>query len=91
MLSKLLICEGIMSFPDALSPTYLSRIRNEADVWSIVEHFKRDELVNHDYSDCLGPKYTIPGLIASLRDEHQKSGNVNGISIEEICVALGYT
>jgi hypothetical protein len=25
-----------------------------------------EEFITHDYSDCLSPRYTIPGLIASL-------------------------
>ncbi len=55
-------------FSDALSLTYLTHIHNNENSQSILEYLKRDEFVKHDYSDCLRPEYTIPGLIASLLD-----------------------
>lgn len=58
----------LTSFSDALSLTNLANIHTNENLQSIVEHFKTDEFVKHDYGDCLGPEYTIPGLIASLLD-----------------------
>lgn len=59
--------------------------------------------MDHDYSDCLGPKYTIPGLILSLLGTcaitaneisyvflSLISGQADHSRIEEICDALGY-
>ena len=67
MFSKLPTCEiALTSFPDALSLFYLARIPNDENSRSILEHLKTDAFVKHDYSDCLGSGYTIPGLIASL-------------------------
>lgn len=69
MFSKLLTCEAqLMPFSDALSLTYLTRIHNNENAQSILEHLKTDEFVKHEYRDCLGPEYTIPSLIASLLD-----------------------
>jgi hypothetical protein len=56
-------------FPlDALPLSSLIHIQNDENLQSILEHLKRDEFVKHDYSDCLRPEYTIPGLIASWLD-----------------------
>lgn len=56
----------LTSFSDALSLTNLMNISNNENMQSILRHFKTDEFVRHDYSDCLQPGYTIPGLIESL-------------------------
>lgn len=53
-------------FSDALSLTYLTHIHNKENSRLILEHLKTDEFVKSDYSDCLRPEYTIPGLILSL-------------------------
>ena len=75
VLSKLSTCEAILtSFPDALSIFYLTRIHND-EKQSILKHLKTDEYTKHDYSDCLRPEYTIPGLIASLLDECSVTAN----------------
>lgn len=55
-------------FSDALSLTNLTHIHNNENLQSILKHLKTDEFMKHDYSDCLRPEYTIPGLIASLLD-----------------------
>ena len=68
VLSKLLTREiELTSVLDALSFTYLTTIYTE-NPQSILKHLKTDDFVKHDYSDCLRPEYTIPGLIASLLD-----------------------
>lgn len=68
VLSKLLTREiELTSVLDALSLTYLTTIHTENPP-SILQHLKADDFVKHDYSDCLRPEYTIPGLIASLLD-----------------------
>ena len=62
-------CEvELTSFSDALSLTNLTHIHNNENLQSILKHFKTNDFVKHDYSDCLRPEYTIPGLIASLLD-----------------------
>ena len=58
----------LMCFSDALSLTNLTHIHNNENLQSILKHLKTDEFVKHDYSDCLRPEFTIPGLIASLLD-----------------------
>lgn len=69
-------CEAELTyFPDALSLFYLTRIHNDENSRSILKHLKTDEYVNHDYSDCLRPEYTIPGLIASLLDACSNTTN----------------
>ena len=55
-----------MTFLDALSLFCLGRIPTDESSELILKHFNTDEFVKHDYSDCLGPDYTIPSLIASL-------------------------
>ncbi len=66
---KLPTCEvELMSFSDALSLSNLTHIHNNENLQTILNHLKTDEFVKHDYSDCLRPEYTIPGLIASLLD-----------------------
>lgn len=67
LFSKLPTYEAeLTSFLDALSITRLTQIHNDENSRSILEHLKTDEFVKHDYSDCLRPAYTIPGLIATL-------------------------
>jgi len=58
----------LTSFSDALSLTNLTHIHNNENLQSILKHLKTDEFIKHDYSDCLRPEYTIPGLITSLLD-----------------------
>jgi hypothetical protein len=60
---------------DALSLTNLTNIHNNENSQLILEHLKTDEFVKHDYSDCLRPEYTIPGLIASLLDTCNETAN----------------
>ena len=104
--SEVRICEiDSKSFSDALSLTYLTHIHNDENSQSILEHLKTNEFVKHDYSDCLRPEYTIPGLIASLLDasnitsnklsygfqsNYKGSADEKNISIDEISAALGY-
>ena len=59
---------GLTHLADALSLTNLIDIRNNENRQSILRHFKKDEFVQHNYTDCLRPKYTIPSLIACLLD-----------------------
>ena len=67
--SKFFTCEvELIYVSDAISITYLTRIHNSRNSQLILQHLKTDEFVKHDYSDCLRPEYTIPGLIASLLD-----------------------
>ena len=67
--SKLFIYEvELIPFSDVLFITYLLYIHNSQNSRLILEHFKRDEFIKYEYGDCLGPEYTIPGLIASLLD-----------------------
>lgn len=74
--SKLSTCEAeLMSFSDALSLSSLCRIQDDEHSQPIIEHLKTDEFVKHDYSDCLGPEYTIPGLIACLLDTRSTTAN----------------
>ncbi len=69
-------CEAeLTSSSDALSLTSLTRIHNDENSQSILEHLKTDEFVKHDYSDCLRPEFTIPGLIASLLDACNTTAN----------------
>lgn len=76
LFSKLSTCEAkLTSFPDALSLFYLTRFQNDENSRSILEHFKTDEFVKHDYSDCLRPEYTISGLIAYLLDPCSATAN----------------
>ena len=71
--SGLPTCDAeLTSFLDALSLFYLTHIHTDKNSKLILEHLKTDKFVKHDYSDCLGPRYTIPGLIASLLD----AGNI---------------
>lgn len=44
--------------------------------------------MKHDYSNCLSPEYTIPGLLASLLN----SSNITaeGTKVDNIYAALGY-
>lgn len=73
---QLSTCEvELTSFSDALSLTNLTHIHNNENFQSVLEHLKRDEFVTHDYSDCLRPEYTIPGLIASLLDASNITAN----------------
>ena len=66
---KLFTCEvELIPISDAISITYLTHIRDIGNLQLILGHLKKDEFVKHDYSDCLGPEYTIPGLIVSLLD-----------------------
>lgn len=53
---------------DALSLSNLMNIHNEENLRSILRYFTAGEFTKHDYSNCLKPGYTIPGLIASLVD-----------------------
>ena len=74
--SKLPFCKAeLMSFSDALFLTYLTHIHNDENSQSILNHLRTDEFVKHDYSDCLRPEYTIPGLIASLLDTCNTTAN----------------
>lgn len=73
MFSNLIEVE-LTPFSDALSLTYLMNIPNDENSQSILEHLKRDEFVKHDYSDCLKPEYTIPGLITILLDAYIMTG-----------------
>ena len=67
--SKIPACDvGLIPVLDALSLTYLTNIHNNENSRYILEHLKTNEFVKHDYSDCLRPEYTFPGLIASLLD-----------------------
>ena len=66
---------GLTSFLDALSVSQLTQIHNDENSRSILEHLKTDEFVKHDYSDCLRPEYTIPGLIATLLDACNQTAN----------------
>ena len=66
VLSKLPTYEmKLTSILDALSTTSLITIRFESPE-SILNHLLLDESVEHNYSDCLRPEYTIPGLICSM-------------------------
>ncbi|KAL6714255.1 hypothetical protein ACLMJK_007678 [Lecanora helva] len=78
----------LTSFLDALSVSRLTRIHNDENPRSILEHLQTDEFVKHDYSDCLRPEYTIPGLIATLLGACSQTAN--RISVDEISSALGY-
>lgn len=74
--SKLFTCKAeLTSFTDALSVTYLTSIHNDDNSQCILEHFKTDEFVKDDYSDCLRPEYTIPGLVQSLLDACSTTAN----------------
>ncbi|KAI9710591.1 MAG: hypothetical protein M1828_002142, partial [Chrysothrix sp. TS-e1954] len=53
-------------FLNALSRRYLSNIRNGKNVTALLSHLTTDDFLGNDYSDCLRPEYTIPGLIASV-------------------------
>ena len=76
-------CEvELTSFSDALSLTNLTHIHNNENLQSILQHFKTDEFVKHDYSDCLRPEYTIPGLIASLVDTCKTPANKISYGLE---------
>ncbi|KAF2191261.1 hypothetical protein K469DRAFT_367754 [Zopfia rhizophila CBS 207.26] len=75
-------------FINAVSISDLVRIRNDANSQSILEHLTTDAFVAYDYSDCLSPSYTIPGLIASHLDS--VGWIANTISVNEIYVELGY-
>ena len=105
MFLELSICEvELTSSPDALSLTNLTHIHNNEKLQSILKHLKTDEFVKYDYSDCLRPEFTIPGLIASLLDTcnitankisygfwSDSKGNANECNrIDETCAALGY-
>ena len=48
-----------------LSPTYLLNF-DEKGFQCILEVLTRSEYVQHDFSDCLMPEYTIPGLISHM-------------------------
>lgn len=50
---------------DPLSPTYLLSI-DEEGFQRILKTLTKDEYVKHDFSDCLRPEYTIPGLITHM-------------------------
>lgn len=72
-----LTCEAELTpFSDALSTTYLIHIRGDENLQSILGHFRTEEFVTHDYSDCLSPEYTIPGLIASLLHPNSITANM---------------
>ncbi|MCJ1456662.1 hypothetical protein MMC28_007024 [Mycoblastus sanguinarius] len=88
--SKLFPCEvELILVSDAISITYLTHIHNNENSRLILEYLKKDEFVKHDYSDCLRPEYTIPGLIASLIDSCNMMAEKP--SIDEIYAALGYS
>jgi len=73
---KLLTCEvELISISDAISISYLTHIHDIENLQLILGHLKKDEFVKHDYSDCLRPVYTIPGLIASLLDACNLTAN----------------
>jgi len=76
MYYELLIRQSFLtSCLDALSPKYLYSIYYPENKEAISEYFKTDQFVGHDYDDCLGPNYTIPGLIASLVHAHNISAD----------------
>ena len=54
---------------------YLTYIHDNESPQSIIQYLTRDEFVKHDYSDCLRPEYTIPGLVASLLDACNTTAN----------------
>ena len=56
----------LMTFSDALSSFYLDRIPSDENSVLFLQHFNTDDFIKRDYSDCLRPEYTIPGLIAFL-------------------------
>lgn len=33
---------------------------------AVVKHLEKHDFARCEYGDCLGPQYTVPGLIASL-------------------------
>jgi len=73
---KFFTCEvELIPISDAISITYLTHIRDIGNLQLILGHLKKDEFVKHDYSDCLGPEYTIPGVIASLLDACNLTAN----------------
>lgn len=59
-----------------MSIFHLMNIRNREGAKSIPKYLKTDEFLNHDYSDCLSPQYTIPGLIISLLTSKDVTINV---------------
>ena len=93
----------LIALSDALSLSYLTGIRNKGNAESILEYLTSEQFVRYDYGDCLGPEYTIPGLIASLLHGYNitadtlsygfrsvKKGKTDGARFDEICAALGY-
>ena len=67
MFLKLPTCEfELTCFSDALLLTNLTHIHNNENLQLILKYLKIDEFVKYDYSDCLRPEFTIPGLIVSL-------------------------
>ena len=56
----------LMQFLDPLSLSALGFIRNDESLRLILKHFGTEEFVNHDFNDCLEPRYSIPGLVAYL-------------------------
>jgi hypothetical protein len=56
----------LTSFLDVLSTTYLIYIYSDENLQLILGYFRTEEFITYDYSDCLSPGYTIPGLITSL-------------------------
>ena len=74
--SKLCTCETeLIPLSDALSITSLIHIHNHENSQLILENLKEDKFVKHDYSDCLKPEYSIPGLIASLLNASTRNAN----------------
>ena len=105
MFFEFFVCEVELTFfSDALSLTNLIHIYNNENLQSILKHFKTDEFVKYDYSDCLKPEFIIFGFIAFLLDAcnitankilygfwSDSKNNVNKNNrIDEICAALGY-
>jgi hypothetical protein len=39
-------------------------VRHDEAFEYLLGHLGREEFVKHDFSDCLGPRYSIPGLVA---------------------------
>ena len=62
---------------DPLSPTSLLSI-DEEGFQGVSKTLTKDEYVKHDFSDCLRPEYTIPGLITHM------------INVANAAIALSY-
>lgn len=55
-----------MSYLDAISLTSLVHIRNDDNLAYILEQLGNDDYLKHNFGDCLGPQFSIPGLIEVL-------------------------